>query len=151
MKDVVTIRTPCGELMQYVYLDGAWYGAEVKAPRRRDGWGDEDDEVPVHYWAQCQVCMALTGLPRWYLGALLHGEVEPHPLDYDAEWTREALARCDAWFARYVIGGEEPPIDASPAASAVYTRRIKGEVRPATAEEVTLVRTNALISRPRSA
>lgn len=115
-------------------------GAEVKAPRKGSGWGDDGDEVPAHYWMQCQVCMALTGLRRWRLGALLYGEVRVFVLDYDEETTRQALATCDAWFAHYVLGGEEPPMDSTPAASAVYTRRIKGEVRAATDDEADAIR-----------
>lgn len=114
-------------------------GAEVKAPRKGAGWGEEGDEVPPHYWTQCQVCMALTGLRRWYLGALLYGEVRVFPLGYNEELARAALRDCDAWWERHVIGGEEPPIDSSKAASAVYTKRIRGEVRQATDAEVAIL------------
>lgn len=128
----------------YVLVGDDWHGAEVKAPRRGYDWGEEDtDEVPVPYWAQVQVCLALTGLPRWYLGALLHGDVRVYPFEHDAAWTTAALARCDAWFERHVLGGEEPPVDASPAASAVYTRRIRGETRDATDEEAAIIRAYA--------
>lgn len=122
-------------------------GAEVKAPRKGAGWGEEGDEVPPHYWTQCQVCMALTGLRRWYLGALLYGEVRVFPLDYNEELARAALRDCDAWWERHVIGGEEPPIDSSKAASAVYTKRIRGEVRQATDAEVDIIRTYAELGR----
>lgn len=120
---------------------GEWEGLEAKAPRRADGWGDEGDDVPPAYWLQCQACMALTGLTTWHLGALLYGEVRIHTLAYDEAVARAALARCDAWWERHIVGGEEPPADASRAASAVIAARVrKGTERPATDEEAALVR-----------
>lgn len=125
----------------YIARGGAWEGLEAKAPRRADGWGDEGDDVPPAYWLQCQACMALTGLETWHLGALLYGEVRIHSLAYDHDVARAALARCDAWWARHVIAGEEPPVDASRAASAEIARRVrKGAERPATEKEAALVR-----------
>lgn len=109
-------------------------GAEVKAPRRGSGWGDDGDadQVPPKYLTQCQVCMALTGRRRWYLAALLYGEVRVYPIDYDEGLTRDVLAACDAWWERHVLGDEPPPYDGSPAASAWVARITrKGEVREA--------------------
>lgn len=113
-------------------------GAEVKVPRKAIGWGDDGDSdaVPPKYLTQSQVCMALTGRRRWYLAALLYGDVRVYPLDYDEGLTRDVIAACDAWWERHVIGDEPPEIDGSPAASAWVARRLrKGTARDATDAE----------------
>lgn len=123
-------------------------GAEVKAPRRGHDWGDTDtDEVPPPYLAQVQVCLALTGLETWHLGALLHGECRVYSFRLDEELVRGMLRTCDDWWTTHVLADVEPPLDGSRAASAVYARRIRGAERPATDVEGEAIRRYAQLGR----
>ena len=48
-------------------------GLECKtvSPYSADKWSDED--IPLHYQMQCQHYMAVSGLDRWYIAALIYG------------------------------------------------------------------------------
>jgi len=86
---------------------------EIKtvSPFKAKDWGDEQtDEVPVHYVAQVQHGMMITGAPATVFGVLIGGDdfrvyrVERDPMLISLMRTREV----DFWL-RHVETGEPPP------------------------------------------
>ena len=71
-------------------------------------------EYPGEYYAQCVHYMAVTGWDKWYLAALVLGSPD-EPMIYEIERDEDeirALMEAEATFwARYITGGEEPPLD----------------------------------------
>ena len=101
--------------------------------------------MPPSYWIQCQVGLALTGLPAWELGVLhtLSETFQRHTIAPDVETTREMLERASAWYEAHVVGGDPPAVDGSDDARRWILSRHPREtiaLRQATAEEADLVR-----------
>lgn len=86
---------------------------EMKAERHGgDEWADG---IPVHYQAQGQWQMHVTGLDRvWF--AVLHGRrLAVHELTRDQADIDYMVATVDAWWNTHIVGQTPPPPDASPA------------------------------------
>ena len=104
-----------------------------------------DDDVPPGYWIQCQVGMALTGLPACDLGVLwpIARAFSRRRIEPDDKTTHEVLERVSAWWERHVVREEPPAVDASDDARrwllSAYPRE-RAPLREATAEEATLAR-----------
>lgn len=88
-------------------------GLECKTSRQDAEWGEPGtDEVPPGYIIQCQHYMSITGYRRWYLAALIGGnDLRTYVIEADDELAATMTERLVDWWARYIEGGERPPID----------------------------------------
>lgn len=90
------------------------HGLEIKTAgyRMRAQWGDDADNVPMHYLMQCHWYMILTGLPRWNLAALIGGQdYREFIIEADAE-LHGMLLQTAADFMTFVAARTPPPVDA---------------------------------------
>lgn len=131
----------------YLQLAGTgWRGAEAKTSSDDpSAWGEDPGEVPVEYWLQCQVGMALTGFSGWWLAVLfpIQRRFALYLIEPDPETVAEALQRCEAWWARHVVADQPPALDDSEDARRWLLSRhpeARGPLRAATAAEAALVR-----------
>lgn len=104
---------------------------EAKTARTAEGWGpDGTDEVPDYYAVQVQHYMAVTGLPRAFVAALIGGsDFRIYVIDRDDE-TIEALVDVerDFWH-RHVLARVPPPPRSDAEAAARFARaQSAGEV-----------------------
>lgn len=92
----------------------------IKSPRRGYAWGKEGtDDVPPGYLLQLQwehaTCssrgMHLTEDMR--LVALVDGDLRVYETKADLEMQAWMLEYAQEWWARHVVGGEQPPLDGS--------------------------------------
>lgn len=86
-----------------------------------DEWGH--DEPPERVWVQCQWGMAITGLVRWDIAALIGGSsFRTYRVARDDAFIDDALAIAGDWWERHVIADWPPdPVDAADLAR--FTRR----------------------------
>lgn len=117
--------------------DGAL--AIVDAKSVNDG---EWQDVPVHYAAQMQWYMHLTGIGRAYLIVSHYGkEPVPYLVEYDRDTMEAASEKVAAWWQRHVVEGVDPEPATDDERIAVYTERLKGKslAVQATEEQLALV------------
>lgn len=95
---------------------------EIKCPRHTDVWGEDGtQDFPVHYWPQLTWEMAVAGLQKADLVALIGWErdIRVYPdLPFDAELFGALLYRAEKFWRDYVLPDREPPIDGSDGATA---------------------------------
>lgn len=94
-------------------IDGRVVLCEIKTGgwRSREVWWDDNKQIPDNYLVQTLIQMAVTGLDECHVFADIAGDIRHLvvPRDFDFEsWALPALAD---WWARHVVGGEEPDID----------------------------------------
>lgn len=124
----------------------------IKCPRRKgDLWGEPGtDNVPPEYLLQLQwehlVCGSQTGLrdieEEMHLAALIDGDLAVYITRADRELQAWLLDYAEQWWARHVVGGEQPSLDGSSQAKEWLKSRFPkdaGEVREATARETRLL------------
>ena len=128
----------------------------IKSPRRGDAWGkDGTDDVPPGYLLQLQwehaVCstrMALT--PDMRLVALVDGDLRVYETKADLEIQAWLLEYAQAWWARHVVGGVQPPLDGSSEANRWLRSRFPRDtspIRPASmAEDMGMIELRAVES-----
>lgn len=120
----------------------------IKAPRRGgDLWGEPGtDAVPPEYLLQLQWEHAIyssAGIradEEMHLAALVDGDLAVYITRADLELQSWMLDYAEQWWARHVVGGEQPSLDGSSQAKEWLRRKFKdeGEKRPATPAEVRL-------------
>jgi predicted phage-related endonuclease len=91
-------------------------GVEFKAPDT-DDWGDLWRYGPAQHAAdQAHWCMAVTGLPHWYVVADggKYG-LKSWRLEYDVDRVADMVQRAGAWFWDHVLEGLPPAVDGSEA------------------------------------
>ena len=73
-------------------------------------WGEPGtDEVPQHYWVQCQWYLAITGLPFADLAVLFGGQkFAEYVMPADEGLHGDLLQRAQAWWQRHVIEDVPP-------------------------------------------
>jgi putative phage-type endonuclease len=76
-------------------------------------WGAEfTDEIPRQYVVQCAHYMAITGFPAWDVAVLIGGNDDRiYTVRRDLDFERLLVGRLTSWWERYVVKGEQPPID----------------------------------------
>jgi putative phage-type endonuclease len=81
-------------------------------------WGEPGtDEVPQHYWMQCQWYLAITGLPFADLAVLFGGQKFcEYTIPADAGLQGDLLAQAQGWWQRHVV--EDMPPDPTTEADA---------------------------------
>lgn len=121
----------------------------IKAPRRGGGlWGEPGtDHVPPEYLLQLQwehaICSTHGALnEEMHLAALVDGDLAVYITRADRELQAWMLDYAEQWWARHVVGGEQPSLDGSSQAKEWLKSRFPkdaGEVREATARETRLL------------
>lgn len=121
----------------------------IKAPRRGgDLWGEPGtDHVPPEYLLQLQwehaICSSHGALSdEMHLAALVDGDLAVYITQADRELQAWLLDYAESWWARHVVGGEQPSMDGSGAAHAWLKKKFprdQGEERAATTRETRLL------------
>lgn len=102
---------------------GAEKGVEIKTVNWRVAhrWGSPDDEeirLPEEYLLQCVHYMAVTGIPRWDVAALIGGsDFRIFQLKRDPELEELLIGTERDFWERYIEGDEAPPLESSPKAA----------------------------------
>lgn len=144
-------------------IAGGWEG---KTDAYGDGWGEDGTliqrwdadaigVVPPGYALQVYALLAASSLPWWDVTVAI--PMRGKFLDYrtirferDEETQGAIVEEVAAWRDRHLVGGEEPPIDASSGCGEHLARRFAGGAkskRPASAEEAALVDEYAELGR----
>jgi len=93
-------------------------------------------DIPVHYAAQMQWYMHLTGITRAYLIVSHYGkEPVPYLVEYDRETMEAASEKVAAWWQRHVVEGIDPEPTTDDERIAVYTERLRGKTLAVQATE----------------
>lgn len=79
----------------------------------------ESDAIPLHYLAQAQWQMAVTGEPFVDVSALMGTEFRSYTVHSDRELQAKLVARGEVFWKKYVVTGEPPPVDGSDGAAAM--------------------------------
>jgi len=126
---------------------------EIKRPEfatDREGrvvWGpDGSDEFPLMYRIQTTIQMAVTGIRRAHLVALLGAEddVRVYDVPWDVELADLVIGRIVAFWRDYVVTKTPPPADASLEATDAIAKlypKNTGKTRPASGDPVVLFAT----------
>jgi putative phage-type endonuclease len=108
-------------------------------------WPPTAAEIPDEYVLQCWHYADFFGFDAWDLAVSVAGEfprIYTVPLDRDAQAV--VARRLEAWWRRHIVGGEEPPMDASPVIAAylqqAHPRHKRPDLRAANEQEVDLLR-----------
>ncbi|HCP78619.1 MAG: endonuclease [Pusillimonas sp.] len=99
---------------EYIEEDGSKQNGEIKTvhPFKKKEWGEElTDSLPLHYVAQVQHGMGVTGRKRCRLFALIGDELKPYVIDRDDELISVMRDRCAAFWSDYVLPKVQPPLD----------------------------------------
>lgn len=109
------------------------------------GWGEfGSDQVPTLYAAQGTVQMAVMDAERMDFPVFFRvdGEFVIYRLVRDREREARLLAVLSGWWARHIVGGEQPAVDGSEAATEFLKRLARSTeiVRPAKPEEEVIAR-----------
>lgn len=121
----------------------------IKAPRRKTAaWGDPGtDNVPAAYLLQLQwehaICSSYGEISdEMHLAALLDGELAVYIIRADRDLQKDLLDYAEQWWARHVVGGEQPSMDGSEHATHWLKNRFpkdNGKARDATGSEIRLM------------
>lgn len=117
----------------------------IKSPRRGYAWGKEGtDDVPPGYLLQLQWEHATCSDPGFRrtddmrLVALVDGDLRVYETKADLELQAWMLAFAQEWWARHVVGGEQPPLEGSSEANRWLRSRFPRDtapIRPASLHE----------------
>jgi putative phage-type endonuclease len=88
------------------------------------------DEVPERHLVQVAWQLAVTGLERATLVALVNGDYREFPLTRDPELEGMLLEQVGAWWQAHVVAGVPPPPDSSAAYADYLRRRHPVELQP---------------------
>lgn len=109
----------------------------IKAPRRGgDLWGEPGtDHVPPEYLLQLQwehaICSSHGALAdEMHLAALVDGDLAVYITQADRELQAWMLDYAEQWWARHVVGGEQPSLDGSSQAKAWLKSRFPNDGAP---------------------
>lgn len=98
------------------------WGVEIKTASWRvaEHWGESGElgGVPTYYEAQCRWYMAVTGLPRWDVAALIGGsDYRTYTIERDRRVEATMVAKARQFWELYVVDDAPPPPDWSHAYS----------------------------------
>jgi putative phage-type endonuclease len=118
--------------------------AKMAGMRQMWRWGQEGtDRVPDEYHAQAQWYLNLTGFERWDIAVLLGQSFKIYRVEPNADLQAALIGICERFWRDHIEKRVPPPADHSDNArkmlQALYPRE-QEPLRPATDEEVTLVR-----------
>ena len=103
-------------------------GLEIKTASsfKRQEW--DEGKIPTPYYLQCLHYMIVSGLPRWYIAALIGGN---HFVSWVVEYNEQdaaALLEAEKTFWDYVTREVMPPIDGSESTTASLKERYAGGI-----------------------
>ncbi len=112
--------------IDFEYIDGAGVvqNGEIKTvhPFKKKEWGEElTDSLPLHYVAQVQHGLGVTGRQVCKVFALIGDELKPYVVERDDELIEAMRARCSTFWNDYVIPKVQPPLDFQQPDSALET------------------------------
>ncbi len=90
------------------------HNIEIKTvhPFKAKEWGDiGTDSLPLHYVAQVQHGLGVTGRDMCRVFALIGDDLKPYTVMRDDELIRAMREQCEAFWTRYVVPKMQPPID----------------------------------------
>lgn len=92
-------------------------GLEIKtaSPYKKKDWAN--GKIPYHYELQCNHYMAVTGLDKWYICALVYPHIEIRVIERDEELINTLITLEKDFWNNYVVTDEMPPVDGSTACS----------------------------------
>ncbi len=109
---------------EYTESDGSTQNGEIKTvhPFKKKEWGEElTDSLPLHYVAQVQHGLGVTGRQVCKVFALIGDELKPYVVERDDELIEAMRARCNTFWNDYVIPKVQPPLDFQQPDSALET------------------------------
>ena len=128
------------------FIAGEQCGVDAKLVwwDQRHLWGEDVNSIPQQYVIQAWWYCAAFGFPRWLIAALIGmDDLRLYTVERDLEVERVMLARAEQWHARYILGGEVPPLGRSEAAGrwlqAIYPNHKRPDIREADADEAALL------------
>ncbi len=91
-------------------------------------WGEPaTDEVPRHYWLQCQWYLGITGLPFADLAVLFGGQrFVTYTILSDAALFADLLAEAVSWWERYVVADMPPQPRTEDEARRLWSSHVAG-------------------------
>lgn len=100
-------------------VEGEDAGLEIKtvSPYKSNDW--DGGNIPKHYELQCNHYMAVTGLSKWYICALIYPHIEIRVIERDDELIDTLITLEKDFWDKYVTTDEMPPVDGSRATSEV--------------------------------
>jgi putative phage-type endonuclease len=146
-KEPVVIGTPDGLVFwekDMITPEPAGFEAKTAGLDRAYEWGEEgSDMVPRHYIFQCQYYMMLTGLPKWYLAALIGGnDFRKFELTADEELQALMLDEARKFVHDHLEKDVAPPVDGSEEANEALLKMYpnpKEGIREATDAEAEII------------
>ena len=124
-------------------IEGEDSGLEIKtvSPYKSGDW--EGGNIPNHYALQCNHYMAVTGLSKWYICALVYPHIEIRVIERDDELIDTLITLEKDFWDKYVTADEMPPVDGC-AATAKAIESVYPESEP---ESIELDDLEALMKR----
>lgn len=118
--------SPDGVVVSMVEPEHWLRGLEIKTANWRscDKWGPtggDGDDVPLEYHVQVVWSMAVTGLLRWDVAALIGlDDYREYVVERDAAVEERMVSLASDWWQRHIVRGKEP----APDGSKQYTRHL---------------------------
>ena len=95
----------------------------VFSPRVMTQFGEDgSSDYPHAYAVQCMVQAAVYDVEVVHLAALIGAELRVYRVPRDLDRERRLLDAVEAWWDRYIVGGERPAMDGSDAAAEYLAR-----------------------------
>lgn len=121
-------------------VNGAIENGEIKTahPFKAKEWGEEDtDALPVHYTAQVQWGMGITGRPRCRVFVLIGDDLRSYVVERDDEIIEAMRKQAGKFWLEYVVPLIQPPLDYGHSTTLDTLRKLypgtNGETVPSTA------------------
>jgi putative phage-type endonuclease len=125
-KDSATPHFAC-EIDAESVADGQPENLEIKTvhPFKSRDWGEVDtDSVPLHYLAQVQWGLGITGRSVCHVFALIGDDLRHYPITRDDETIVAMRAKAEEFWTRYVVPGLRPPLDYADSKTLEALRRL---------------------------
>jgi putative phage-type endonuclease len=113
-KDEVRPYFACEVDAETLTLTGPPQNIEIKTvhPFKSREWGEVDtDSVPLHYLAQVQWGLGITGREVCHVFALIGDDLRHYPITRDEETIVALREKADEFWLKYVVPGLRPPLD----------------------------------------
>ena len=129
-----------------VCSDGYGYEGKTCSLWLAHEWGGGDEPlVPDHAELQAQWGMAVTGLSGWWVAVLIGGQRNAYRLvERDEQIIADLVSISARFWHDHVLADVEPPVDGSPAVTALLTERYR-VATPGASVEITAEERDALV------
>lgn len=94
-------------------------------------WGSPgSDEVPQHYWLQCQWYLGITGLPFADLAVLFGGQkYAEYVIASDSGLFDDLIAEADGWWRRHILADTPPDPSTEDEARQLWKSHVAGKAK----------------------